>query len=362
MSIGSNIKRLRKERCITQEALAEYLGITSRAVSQWECERTTPDITIIPALCNIFGVSSDELLGIDIQRSDEEIKKYLEEANDLGNQGKRSERTALLREANRKFPRNYTVMLKLADSLVCEYSRKKIKEYDEVFQLCSRILAECTDSNTRYEAIDTLAAAYGYAGKNDEMLKLAKEMPKAYFSYENFMLYHWNGKSDLAEIQDYISYLINQLICAIYNCCGFYDGGKKLFSNEERIKLFDLQIELLEALFPDKDYQLQAQLGEIACNHIAIMLIRENNIEKAWNYLTKGADFAIHMDTYDFDAPHTSLILKGYSSGGWIVEAKGNRSQAMLEWLTEDEELSVLRFDARYEMLVNRLRNVAQKP
>lgn len=38
MSIGTTIKRLRREKDITQEQLAEYLGITSRAISQWECE------------------------------------------------------------------------------------------------------------------------------------------------------------------------------------------------------------------------------------------------------------------------------------------------------------------------------------
>ena len=50
MSIGSTIKRLRRERDLTQEQLAEYLGITSRAVSQWECDRTAPDISQLPAL------------------------------------------------------------------------------------------------------------------------------------------------------------------------------------------------------------------------------------------------------------------------------------------------------------------------
>ena len=50
MSIGSTIKRLRREKDITQEQLAEYLGITSRAISQWECDRTAPDISQIPAL------------------------------------------------------------------------------------------------------------------------------------------------------------------------------------------------------------------------------------------------------------------------------------------------------------------------
>ena len=143
MSIGSTIKRLRREKDITQEQLAEYLGITSRAISQWECDRTAPDISQLPALCHIFDVSSDVLLGIDIEKTNEEIKRYLTEATELGNQGKGAERTLLLRQANKRFPRDYKIMERLADSLVCEYSRKGIKEYDEVFDLCNRILLEC---------------------------------------------------------------------------------------------------------------------------------------------------------------------------------------------------------------------------
>ncbi|MBQ7375624.1 MAG: helix-turn-helix transcriptional regulator, partial [Clostridia bacterium] len=120
MSIGSTIKRLRREKDITQEQLAEYLGITSRAISQWECDRTSPDISQLPAICHIFDVSSDVLLGIDIEKNNEEIKKYLSDAAELGNQGKGTERTELLREANKKFPRDYKIMQSLAYSLVCE--------------------------------------------------------------------------------------------------------------------------------------------------------------------------------------------------------------------------------------------------
>ena len=196
MSIGSTIKRLRRENDITQEQLAEYLGISSRAISQWECNRTSPDISQLPALCHIFDVSSDVLLGIDIEKNNEEIKKYLTEAAELGYQEMGAERTALLRKANKKFPRDYKIMNSLADALVGEYSRKGIKEYDEVFDLCNLILAECTDSNVRYEATATLAIAYDYADKKDEMLKLVDEMPRANFSYENFMMYHWNGDAD----------------------------------------------------------------------------------------------------------------------------------------------------------------------
>ena len=77
MSIGSTIKRLRREKDITQEQLAEYLGITSRAISQWECDRTAPDISQLPALCHIFDVSSDVLLGIDIEKNIRRNIKYM---------------------------------------------------------------------------------------------------------------------------------------------------------------------------------------------------------------------------------------------------------------------------------------------
>ena len=363
MSIGSTIKRLRREKDITQEQLAEYLGITSRAISQWECDRTAPDISQLPALCHIFDVSSDVLLGIDIEKNNGEIKKYLTEAAELGYQGKGTERTAILREANKKYPRDYKIMLTLADAIVCEYSRKGIKEYDEVFDLCNRILAECTDSTTRYEAIRTLALAYEYAGKREEMLKLSEEMPKSLFSYENFMLYSWKGDADFEKKQSYISYLICQLISVIGCACGHrHDDDKMIYSTEDRIKLHKIQVDLLELLFPDKDYQYLAQEGEIACSHIAIIFIRNNDLENAWKWLEKSADFAINMDTYDFNAVHTSPVLRGYSDGGWIMEAEGNRSQSMLNWLTTDNEAAVLRTDPRYEALVNRLKCAAKKP
>ena len=75
MSIGTTIKKLRRERDMTQEQLAEYLGITANAVSQWECDRTTPDISQLPLLVHIFNVSADELLEINVANKEREIEQ-----------------------------------------------------------------------------------------------------------------------------------------------------------------------------------------------------------------------------------------------------------------------------------------------
>ena len=69
----------------------------------------------------------------------------------------------------------------------------------------------------------------------------------------------------------------------------------------------------------------------------------------------------IHADTYDYDAPHSTPILRGFADGGVIMEAEGNYSQTFLDWITTDDEVAVLRSDTRYEALVNRLKKVAKK-
>lgn len=363
MSIGSTIKRLRRERDITQEQLAEYLGITSRAVSQWECDRTAPDISQLPVLCHVFDVSSDVLLGIDNERSNEIIQNYLDKAKEEEHQGQFERSAQTLREAHRQFPKSYPIMERLANILVCVYSRKGIKDYDEVIDLCHRILAECTDSATRTQAIETLGFAYGYAGKEKELRQLAAEMPRAHLSYENFMLYRWQGDTDLTESLGYVSYLTNQLVEMLGCLAGHrHDNGQLIYSAEERISLRKQQIALLELLHPDGDYQYASQYGEIAASHLAMLFLRANDLESTWLWLGRAADFAAHMDTYDASTAHTSLALRGHADGGWIIEADGNRSQTMLDWLYSDEEFAPLRTDSRWETLTARLTKLAKKP
>lgn len=62
-NIGQRIKELRKKNDLTQETLADFIGITYKAVSKWECGMTVPDISLIMPLSRILHVTADELLG-----------------------------------------------------------------------------------------------------------------------------------------------------------------------------------------------------------------------------------------------------------------------------------------------------------
>ena len=362
MSIGSNIKRLRREKEITQEQLAEYLGITSRAVSQWECDRTAPDISQLPVLCHIFDVTADMLLGIDIEKNNEEIKKYIDKSVTYEKQGDFESSATTLREALRKFPKSFEIMLCLANACICVNKRNCVNAYEEVSGLCKRVLAECTDSFRRYEALSTLVRIYDYADKQDEMLKLAEELPNVFFSREDVMRYRWKGDAGFGQIQGYTDFLAGRLVEMLGIAAQQrQDNNEFMYSLEDRIHLWKTRVALLELLFPDGDYLFYAQFGDQACTHLCSLYLEKGDYEEAWHWLERRADFVIHMETYAFNAPFTSPILRGMIPGGYIVSRGDDFLQKLLNWLTKDEEATAFRNDKRYENLVNRLKAIPKR-
>ena len=69
--IGMMMKRLRTEQCMTQKNIAEKLGITEQAVSKWERGLGLPDIQLLFALAEIFGVGADVILRGDLEEKDD---------------------------------------------------------------------------------------------------------------------------------------------------------------------------------------------------------------------------------------------------------------------------------------------------
>lgn len=63
MNLSENIARLRKERGMTQEALAEVIGVSAQTISKWENATTYPDVALLPVIADVFGVTIDALYG-----------------------------------------------------------------------------------------------------------------------------------------------------------------------------------------------------------------------------------------------------------------------------------------------------------
>lgn len=83
MTLGKRIAEHRKQLGLTQDQLAEQLGVTAQAVSKWENDQSCPDITTLPRLADIFGTSVDALLGRDAPVHHGEVIDNEEQANGL---------------------------------------------------------------------------------------------------------------------------------------------------------------------------------------------------------------------------------------------------------------------------------------
>lgn len=85
LSLGENIRRLRRARDLTQEQLADRLGVTYQSVSRWEVGSAYPDIELLPAIADIFSVSVDELLGVPETEKEKQADALCEEFRSLRN-------------------------------------------------------------------------------------------------------------------------------------------------------------------------------------------------------------------------------------------------------------------------------------
>lgn len=79
LNIGKCIIHKRKEKGITQEQLANYIGVSKASVSKWESGSSYPDILLLPELATYFNISVDELLGYSPQLTKEDIGKIYSE-------------------------------------------------------------------------------------------------------------------------------------------------------------------------------------------------------------------------------------------------------------------------------------------
>ena len=86
-TFGNMVAVLRKEKGMTQLELAEKMGVTDKAVSKWERDLSFPDVSSIPKLAEILGVTVDELMQVKAESKEEPLKKKIDEIVDVAFKG-----------------------------------------------------------------------------------------------------------------------------------------------------------------------------------------------------------------------------------------------------------------------------------
>ena len=178
---GDRLKKLRRDNGITQDVLAEYLGISYQAVSKWENNAGFPDISLLPAISGFFGVSTDYLLGIELEKSEERIERALNEARKFTHTGEIEKSINIILETLKYFPNEHRLLCELIEyKLMRPNSDKAWIEDIEI--KANLILRDCSIDKIRYQTIGNLAKAYSIIGQRDKVLEIAQLLPDNAYS------------------------------------------------------------------------------------------------------------------------------------------------------------------------------------
>lgn len=294
-SIGKTIKELRKSRGLTQEELAERIGVTAQAISKWENESGMPDLSQIVPLAHIFGVSADTLLGTGDVNKDEDVSEILARA-----QRKitfpltvecLTEKYKILLDGLKVYPNNFDLIMQCME-LEISLAYPSNKTYDEenaraLYESCERhantICAYDQNVNHVLRARMIMLMLHSAFGNLDEAKKQGERFPvRADFNIHNMyaIFAHWQKeyKIETRSLEHYIMNLLHALMHASVSLGAAYD---KLGETEKAFGVYERTIGMLDALFKDEIklpfhhveggdlYVLLAEkameLGEMAC-------------------------------------------------------------------------------------------------
>ncbi|MBQ8642364.1 MAG: helix-turn-helix domain-containing protein [Clostridia bacterium] len=173
MHIGRNIYELRKQKGLTQAQLAEKMGVTEQAVSKWENEISTPDVSLFPVLANFFGVSIDRLYGFHLDSYDREVEKICRESDAAGDTYREIE---ILTKGLEKYPNSEELKINLAFSLsmvnrISEDEKEKREAVDKAVRLCEEVIAVSGREKYRDDAWHMLSRIYTETGAYTKALE-----------------------------------------------------------------------------------------------------------------------------------------------------------------------------------------------
>ena len=201
--IAENIKNLRKSKELTQEDVAEMLSVSPQSVSKWERGETTPDITLLPALANLYKVSVDALIGMD-RINDEQMKnnvfangyKHLRE-------GAVGDAIDVFSEALKLFPNDEDYLSHLAMAYALGDDDNMLPH---AINLCERVLADGRGVKTCHTTRAALCFIYLKAGDREKAIETARNLPHRRESRE-IVIAELEKEPTTREINSYLKFI-----------------------------------------------------------------------------------------------------------------------------------------------------------
>ena len=294
INIAENIRRLRTKHGVTQETIADFIGVSAQAVSKWERGDGLPDITMLPALANYFDVTLDELMGMDELRNRETLENMKREYKKLCSETNYEKAVEVMREVLRRFPNDYETMAALAEHE---------PDPEKALALCRRISDFCADSRLRSYAEYQESFLLFMLGRKEEALKKAESLSPLEYCREINVAWLLNGEERVKECQKTVMLLGWAFFGQIEQM-----ASSGVYSAEECIGLYRKAIGFYELLYDDGNMGYShLRLGECwFC--MGLYALDLNQKDRAVEFFEKAAEQAKIFDSLPESKPFTSLL------------------------------------------------------
>lgn len=365
--IGEKIRLLRKKNDVTQDMLADQLGVTPQAVSRWESGVCYPDMNYLPLIADYFSVSMDDLLCYTGRQMTQKVHEYVDEADRLLDRDKVQKAMELLRGALAEIPSSYELQLEMAGVLsIYAVDAPKAEGHaalEEAVSLCNHILDGCTDDEVRDETKKTLCDVYAHQlGDNDRALEIADRLHGINVSREIIKATMLTGEVAFGQAQRNLIYFADNIWWHLYNLACVPDISGHNYSLGEKIAILEKGVSLFSLIFEDTPLFYADRLAN-SYRQLAMLHLAANHIPAALDCVEKMADAAIAFDHRPATGVYTSVIINRVAyDRAEDTEARGlSKCARLLQGRFASRIWAPIRSNERFRAAIARMAACAQE-
>jgi len=331
IQFGSTLRALRREKGLTQEALAAQLNVSFQTISNWERDESWPDLSMLPVLAGFFGVTTDTLLAVDKAANEKRIQDIID-AYDSHKPNTAKEHLPVLKSAVGEFPLDFRLWVRYMEALLycggggLNFPRETEKEVREIY---GKIDEYCPNDRIRAWAtrlfvmhLHSLAQPLepgGPLGRPElqaEAEAILTEMPDLRACREHVAtMVSLPGENHLRAVQSELASLLWMTTHAI----GHHDIYGKAFPGEEStfqyaneiLYAMGVELRLLDLFYPDGDYGKNTFTVIYDYGYLAFYNAVLGNFDEAFAAMARCMGQAAAFDAMPRVTTHTSPMFKG---------------------------------------------------
>ncbi len=296
--LADNIRKFRKEHSLTQEQLAEALGVTVGAVYKWESKQSLPEIKLLMEMAEFFETSVDALLGYSWQNDNvssavENIYNYIK-SKDFETGIRYAEKVL------KKFPNSFEVVYHSAELyfLAAILDITKAQRTVELFGDAIRLVDQNKENHISAETIENrIALCYSETGKIDKAIEiLKKNNAEGQNEFRmGLVLSDVEGRED--EALEHLFRALGLCWSQLYNICIGYANAYTKKGEYQKLKMFVKWVYHAGQGLRDTSKVSYLDRGDIRLLTIlAEVAQRENDIKAAKEYLRQASMIAKRFD------------------------------------------------------------------